>query len=87
MNKLILVFSMLVVSGCARSGGGTQWEYSGLGGPEHWGNLSPEFDACSSGKNQSPIDLTGFIEADLEPIGIHYQVLGVRLSTTDIPSR
>jgi len=76
MKKLILIFSMFVVSGCAQSGGGTQWEYSGQGGPEYWGNLSPEFDACSSGKNQSPINLAGFIEADLEPIGIHYQAGG-----------
>jgi len=33
------------------------WSYSGHGGPEHWGELKPEFDTCTSGKQQSPIDL------------------------------
>lgn len=76
MKKLVLVASVLVASGCAHTGGETHWGYSGHEGPEHWGELSPEFAICSSGKNQSPINLTGFIEADLEPIGIHYQVGG-----------
>jgi carbonic anhydrase len=48
------------------------WTYSGEEGPEHWGKLSPDYAACN-GKNQSPIDLTGFIKADLTPIDFKYQ--------------
>lgn len=49
----------------------THWGYTGHEGPEHWGELDPDFSACSSGKNQSPINMTAFIEADLKPISIN----------------
>lgn len=51
---------------------GPHWEYEGHAGPEHWGELDPAYAACAQGKNQSPIDLTGFIEAELAPLGLSY---------------
>lgn len=33
------------------------WSYTGNTGPQNWGNLAPEFQLCSSGKMQSPIDI------------------------------
>jgi carbonic anhydrase len=51
------------------------WTYSGEEGPENWAKLSPEFNPCA-GKNQSPINLTGFIKADLKPIKFSYQAGG-----------
>ena len=39
------------------------WAYEGHGGPADWGSLSPEYAACSMGKEQSPIDLTKPIAA------------------------
>jgi len=33
------------------------WSYAGETAPRYWGELSPEFATCKSGKNQSPIDL------------------------------
>ncbi|BAP81643.1 carbonate dehydratase [Pseudomonas sp. MT-1] len=50
---------------------GTNWEYSGETGPENWAKLTPEFNACS-GKNQSPVNLDGFVEAKLEPLMVSY---------------
>lgn len=47
------------------------WGYSGAEGPENWASLSPEFGACT-GKNQSPVNLTGFIKAELKPLMFHY---------------
>jgi carbonic anhydrase len=44
----------------------------GEAGPENWAKLSPEYSACA-GKNQSPINLTGFIEAKLKPIVFAYK--------------
>lgn len=55
--------------------GGHHWEYEGDDGPEHWADLDPEFQACA-GKNQSPIDLSHFIEAELPPIEFDYKVGG-----------
>lgn len=40
------------------SGGAVHWSYAGEQGPEHWGDLSPSFEACKSGRMQSPIDIT-----------------------------
>lgn len=68
----------LILAGCllgspmAYSAGGAHWTYSGHEGPEQWGTLAPEFAACAAGKNQSPINLTGFIEANLPAIKFDY---------------
>ena len=51
------------------------WEYTGDDGPAHWSTLAPEFAACA-GRNQSPIDLDNFIEAELPPIAFDYKVGG-----------
>ncbi|MGW8180242.1 MAG: carbonic anhydrase, partial [bacterium] len=51
---------------------GAHWGYSGHGGPEHWGELDAQYEMCAKGKNQSPINLTGFIEAELEPLQLSY---------------
>jgi len=48
------------------------WGYSGHQGPEQWAQLSGDNLTCD-GKNQSPINLTGFIEADLAPLTFNYQ--------------
>lgn len=78
MKRLILVAIAIVIlaSGAAYAGSETHWGYSGQNGPEHWGELSPEFTTCSTGQNQSPINLAGLVEADLEPLEINYQVGG-----------
>lgn len=36
---------------------GPHWSYEGVLGPEIWGSIANEFNTCSSGKSQSPIDL------------------------------
>src|SRR5690606_1527863 len=33
------------------------WSYSGPTGPEHWGELDPLYSKCTTGQQQSPIDL------------------------------
>jgi len=39
--------------------GAVHWGYEGAEGPEHWAGLSPDFSVCASGREQSPIDLSG----------------------------
>jgi carbonic anhydrase len=48
------------------------WEYSGEAGPAKWAKLTPEFGQCA-GSNQSPVNLTGLVEAQMEPLEFHYQ--------------
>jgi len=56
-----------------------RWSYEGRTGPVHWGNLSPEFKLCKVGKRQSPIDITGAIQRDLERIQFHYQAVLLKM--------
>ncbi|MFA7317847.1 MAG: carbonic anhydrase family protein [Sulfuricella sp.] len=74
MNQRIalIIAATLLASPAAFASGTAQWKYSGHEGPEHWGELAPEFAACAKGVNQSPIDLKGAIEADLRPIKFDY---------------
>jgi carbonic anhydrase len=50
-------------AGDAHDAGGTadghtvHWTYEGNEGPEHWGDLSPDYALCKSGETQSPIDI------------------------------
>ena len=41
------------------------WDYAGSEGPEFWGALAGDFAACSLGKTQSPVNLTGMVEGEL----------------------
>lgn len=58
------------------------WSYSGIAGPEHWGDLSPEFSACSLGEEQSPIDLRQPVKADPGAMVIDYQTVPLRIMNT-----
>ncbi len=48
------------------------WSYIGKTAPEHWGSLAPEYFACGTGKNQSPINLTAMIEGEVPPLSLQY---------------
>ena len=39
--------------------GEVHWGYEGEEGPEHWGDLDPEWATCGTGTEQSPIDIAG----------------------------
>ena len=69
------VTACILLSVCASSWTADEkhWTYSGDEGPEHWGDLSPDFGACASGKNQSPIDLFGGMDADLPELIFDYK--------------
>ena len=69
----LIIGITLICAGFAVATGKTHWGYSGHAGPEHWGELSEEYAVCGSGKNQSPIDLSGMIKADLETIKFDYK--------------
>lgn len=49
------------------------WGYEGAGGPEHWGDLKPEFQMCGAGMAQSPINIESTTSADLNPFQTDYK--------------
>lgn len=73
MRKNIFAVTAFLVSTTVFAGSASHWTYSGSEGPEYWGELSPAFRACGEGRNQSPVNLTGFVEADLSPIAFNYE--------------
>ena len=55
------------------------WSYTGESAPGHWGDLDPAYEMCAKGVNQSPVDLTGFVEAELDAITFHYTGLATEV--------
>jgi len=74
MKKAVitLITGVFLLATNSFAGSKAHWGYSGDGCPENWGKLDPAYSACDTGVNQSPINLTGFIEADLPSIDFTY---------------
>ncbi|HSX64028.1 MAG TPA: carbonic anhydrase family protein [Pseudoxanthomonas sp.] len=69
-----LLLASLALSSAAQEGGHPKhWGYAGEVGPEHWAEFESDFGECTSGRNQSPIDLNNFIEAELPRIAFDYK--------------
>ncbi|WP_338888214.1 carbonic anhydrase [Aeromonas rivipollensis] len=69
MRKSLLAGALLL---CPTAFAATvHWEYSGEAGPAQWARLTPEFGQCA-GSNQSPVNLTALVEAELAPLQFHY---------------
>jgi carbonic anhydrase len=49
------------------------WGYDGEVGPEYWGSLSPEYAACSEGKEQSPVDIPATAPVNPPGLSFNYQ--------------
>ena len=64
------------VAGGARA---AHWSYAGNDGPEAWASLKPEFAKCASGTRQSPIDISGGIRVELEPVQFDYKPSAFRV--------
>jgi carbonic anhydrase len=67
----LFMLIVLVVSGQEKSHS-IHWSYDGENGPSHWGDLSPDFSTCKSGRMQSPIDITSSLASDVSPITFAY---------------
>jgi carbonic anhydrase len=72
----IIFAAALTVSTQGIAGEKSHWTYSGNEGPEQWGSLDDSFTTCSSGKNQSPINLTRMVEGELPELTINYKTGG-----------
>ena len=61
-----------VLLGC---GGRVEWGYSGSGGPGVWASLSEDYVMCD-GRQQSPVDLTGYTLGRRSPLAFSYGTPG-----------
>ncbi|MGO4716597.1 carbonic anhydrase [Bradyrhizobium sp. 2TAF24] len=61
---------------CATAGvaaEGAHWSYEGAEGPAHWGDVDAASKVCSVGSQQSPIDITSSVRAELPPLAIDWK--------------
>lgn len=83
MRTLILLLALLLTNagtlfaesghGGAKSGPKAHWSYEGPEGPSHWGDLSPAYETCKTGQNQSPINITEVIPYELDDLKVNYR--------------
>ena len=58
------------------------WGYKMENGPNVWGQLSPEYELCSAGIHQSPIDIVNPAPAELPPITFNYRPTSLDIHNT-----
>jgi carbonic anhydrase len=51
----------------------TPWTYEGPRGAPRWSDLDPDYAACNTGKQQSPIDIRDVQSANLPPLRFEYK--------------
>jgi carbonic anhydrase len=70
---VLLVTALALLPSSPRAQWRTPWSYAGAAGPEHWGDLDPEYAACKAGKEQSPIDIRNAKKAALPALRFEYK--------------
>jgi carbonic anhydrase len=65
--------TILVAAALASPAFAQHWSYTGEAGPDNWSKVDGKNIMCALGRNQSPIDLADFVEADLKPLKIDYK--------------
>jgi carbonic anhydrase len=78
MRTIFTVLALSVVAAVSLPSGSraqwkTPWSYEGPKGPDHWGDLDPDYAACKVGKEQSPIDIRSANKVDLPAIRFEYK--------------
>ena len=79
VKRFVLAALVACASQAALAADGAHWTYSGAEGPDQWAKLTADNYACSSGKNQSPVDVKGTIKAALKPLKVEYQAGGTEV--------
>jgi carbonic anhydrase len=73
MNAYRLTMVAALALGTTAPTHAQHWGYAGEAGPENWSKVDPKNVMCALGRNQSPIDLAGFVEAELKPLQLAYK--------------
>ena len=74
-----LILAPVLLPSGSRAQWKTPWSYDGVKGPDHWGDLDPDYAACNAGKEQSPIDIRHAIKAELPALRFDYKSGPVRI--------
>jgi carbonic anhydrase len=72
---VLALAALLLSAGASRADGpGPHWRYGPHqhGGPQHWAELDPKFEACAQGQRQSPIDIRAAVKTDLPALQFQY---------------
>lgn len=81
LSKGMTMKYIMMVSVClatfALAEGGSGWSYEGATGPEFWGTLEENYSFCSTGSNQSPVNISNTVESALPLISFDYHADGV----------
>jgi carbonic anhydrase len=70
---VLLIVAVALLPSISRAQWKTAWSYEGANGPEHWGDLDPDYAACGRGKEQSPIDIRRAMTAALPALRFDYK--------------
>lgn len=77
--SLVFAFTVGVILFYAQEHHSPHWSYEGATAPAHWGDLSPDYSACKSGQEQSPINIAKTVSAKLPPLEFKYLPSPLRL--------
>ncbi|HEY1759837.1 MAG TPA: carbonic anhydrase family protein [Bryobacteraceae bacterium] len=55
------------------------WSYQGAKGPDHWGDLKPEYRTCKAGMEQSPIDIRNPALQSLPVLAFDYSAVPLKI--------
>ncbi len=69
---LVLVIAAMLPAN-SRAQWKTPWTYEGPRGAPRWSDLDPDYAACNTGKQQSPIDIRDVQSANLPPLRFEYK--------------
>ena len=70
MKTILCVFVLVLLQVTIGQTDCPEWSYSGSNGPDNWGNLCPAYATCSTGRVQSPIDISTSSAIDEDFIGV-----------------
>jgi len=72
-TSILLATSIVLITGCTTNEtSNSHWGYTGHNTPDTWGKLSEKYKECGVGVNQSPINITHSLHANLPPLTPHY---------------
>jgi carbonic anhydrase len=72
-GAVALIIAALCNIAWATTGQPPAWSYTAPTGPENWGELHSEYERCTSGKAQSPIDIETAVQTESGPLTFAYQ--------------